>query len=81
MFGLFAFPAIFIIYESMFDMRRPWGIVAMGILVSTGVGASMGNLAGLALRTPIEILLVSYLVVGIVRMIPNKGDQYVALKP
>ncbi len=74
-FGLLAFPLIFIMYESMFDMSRPWGIIAMGLLVSKGVGSSMGGLVELVTRTPLEILFLSYLVVGIVRMIPGKADR------
>ena len=34
----------------------------------------MGAMAGLAIRTPVELLFLSYLIGGIVRMIPSKGD-------
>jgi hypothetical protein len=72
--ALFAVPAVVIIYESMFDISRPWGTVALGLLCTVGWGMSMGAMAGLAIRTPVELLFLSYLIGGIVRMIPSKGD-------
>jgi hypothetical protein len=72
--GMFIFPALLIIYDSIFDMRRPWGTVAMCPRCSVGWGMNVGGLMGMAIRTPIQILLLSYLLAGIVRMIPIKGD-------
>jgi hypothetical protein len=73
--AMVGFPLLFIIYESIFDMSRPWGTVALGVLCSRGWGMSIGGLSGMAIRTPIEIILLSYLLGGIVRMIPSRGDK------
>jgi hypothetical protein len=47
--GLFLFPALFIVYESIFDIRQPWGIVALGILCSR-IAAPLGAAITLAIR-------------------------------
>jgi hypothetical protein len=72
--SLFAFPAVFIIYESVFDIRKPWGIVATGGFCFYFAQVNVGGFIGLTLRTPIMIVLLSYLVGIAVRMIPVKGD-------
>jgi hypothetical protein len=68
--GLIVFPAVFILYESMFDIRKPWGIVATGGLCFQFAQVSLGGIIGLTIRVPISILLLSYLMGLIVRMIP-----------
>jgi hypothetical protein len=77
--SLLVIPAILILYESMFDIRRPWGIVAAGGFCFGFRETDMGKLLELVLRVPIAILLLSYIVGGIVRMIPVKGDEEIAL--
>jgi hypothetical protein len=76
--SLLIVPAIFVLYESMFDIGKPWGIVAAGGFCFVFVEADMGKLMGIALRAPIAILLLSYLFGMIVRMIPVKGAQRVS---
>jgi hypothetical protein len=71
----FGFPMVFIIYESMFDFSRPWGTVALGICLLTFAETSMLGLLHLILRTPLDVLLLSYLVVGLVKMVPMRGDR------
>jgi hypothetical protein len=66
---------VFIIYESMFDFSRPWGTVALGICLLTFAETSMLGLLHLILRTPLDVLLLSYLVVGLVKMVPMRGDR------
>jgi hypothetical protein len=73
--AMFLFPAVIIIYESIFDIRRPWGIVALGVLFTSGRETGIGGLLGVAIRAPIQLLLLSYLIGGIVRMIPMRGDR------
>jgi hypothetical protein len=73
--SLLVIPSVFILYESMFDLKKPWGIVAVGNLCFGLREADMGKLLALVIRAPIAILLVSYAVGGIVRMIPVKGDE------
>ena len=77
--SLLGFPTAFIIYESMFDIRRPWGIVAAGSFCFQFAQASTSGLIALAVRAPILILVLSYVVGVIVRMIPVKGDEWTAL--
>jgi hypothetical protein len=79
--SLIVFPVIFILYESMFDMGKPWGIVAAGGFCFVFVEADMGNLLGITLRAPIAIVLLSYLLGAVVRMIPVRGDEPVMLDP
>lgn len=73
--SLLVIPAVLILYESMFDIKRPWGIVAAGGFCFVFREADMGKLLGLIVRVPIAILLLSYIVGGIVSMIPVKGDE------
>ena len=78
---LIVFPAAYILYESLFDITRPWGTVALGVLCSTCYQASMGQMVGIMLRIPVEIVLLSYLTGWIIRMIPSRGDRSVRLEP
>ncbi len=74
--GLFVFPTLFIVYESIFDIRRPWGIVALGILGSRfGQAVTLGSVLTLLIRQPIELLLLSYLIGILVRVIPTRGSR------
>jgi hypothetical protein len=73
--GLIAFPTAFVVYESMFDMSRPWGTVALAIFCARLPGAILGSLAALTIRGSIELVLLSYVVGGFVRMIPTKGKS------
>jgi hypothetical protein len=65
----------------MFDMRRPWGMVATGAFCFQFAQVNMGGLLGLTLRAPIAILILSYAMGVIVRMIPVKGDLGAVLAP
>jgi len=77
--SLLGFPTAFILYESMFDIRKPWGIVAAGGFFYQFTQISMSGLIALTLRAPLAILAVSYLVGMIVRMIPIQGDEWFTL--
>lgn len=79
--SLLGVPAIFILYESMFDIGKPWGIVAAGGFCIVFAEADMGKLVGIALRAPIAIILLSYLLGASVKMIPVRGDAEVLLDP
>jgi hypothetical protein len=72
--GLFVFPSLFIVYESIFDIRRPWGIVALGTLGSH-IMAPLGAVITLAIREPIDLLLGSYLIGILVKVIPTRGSR------
>jgi hypothetical protein len=73
--ALIGFPTVFIIYESMFDMRKPWGIVAAGSFCFQFSQIGMSGILMLAVRSTTSILLLSYLMGALVRMIPVRGDQ------
>jgi hypothetical protein len=71
----------FIVYESIFDFSRPWGTVALGMLLLTFSETSFSGLLLLILRTPVYLVLLSYLVVGLVKMVPIRGDKATGLRP
>ena len=71
--GLIGFPTVFIVYESMFDIHKPWGIVATGAFCFQFAEVSMDGMLSLLVRAPAAIVLLSYAVGIIVRMIPVKG--------
>lgn len=77
--SLLGFPCTFILYESMFDIHRPWGIVAAGAFFVQFSQVSMSGLIALAVRAPLAILALSYVVGALVRMIPVKGDEWLTL--
>jgi hypothetical protein len=79
--GLICFPTTFIFYESMFNIRKPWGIVATGGFCVQFAQVSLGGLVGITLRVPFAILFLSYLVGVIVRMIPMRGDERALIQP
>lgn len=69
-------PWVFVLYDSMFEMSRPWGTVitlqvAMRIALS-GIGQL---LMGFLLIMPISILLVSWFTGWVARFIPLSGDK------
>lgn len=78
---LFLFPMAFIVYESVFDFSRPWGTVALGVLLVSFSETSFTGLLLLILRTPISLILLSYLVVGLVKMVPTRGEKAIGLRP
>lgn len=75
LFPLFAFPTLFIIIEGTFDIEKPWGTVALGFFLMTFSEVTMGRFAISMIRTPLQVLFISYLVVGLARMIPTKGGH------
>ncbi len=76
MYPLLVIPAIFVIYESMFDLSRPWGTVATVSLLGGISGGSMGiQLTGTMIKGPISILIISWCTAWFVRMIPTGGDR------
>jgi hypothetical protein len=71
-------PVCFILVDSMFDIRQPWGTVALGLYLAGFAESTMGWYFALIVRNPIMILVLSYLVATIVRMIPMRGDKAVS---
>jgi hypothetical protein len=80
-FPLLVMPAVFAIYESMFDIRKPWGTVATVLLGFGIAGGSMGGtITETLIKTPLYILILSSCAVWVVRMIPASGDRIVVIK-
>lgn len=73
--GLLAFPTTIVVYESLFDMSRPWGTVALGVFCTKLPGAPLGYLATMVFRDSVELVLLSYIIGGLVRMIPTKDSK------
>jgi hypothetical protein len=73
--GGLVFPGCFILYESLFDMRKPWGVVALSGFAYSLTEVAMGGLIPILTRTPLALIALSYVVGSIVSMLPVKGDQ------
>ena len=74
--AFFLIPAIFIVYESMFDASRPWGTVATFILLIGMAGGSLGSMIFETLiKAPLYIVGISLCAAWIVRLIPTGGDH------
>jgi hypothetical protein len=80
-FAFFALPAVFVVYESMFDMQKPWGTVATLYLLLGLTEGSMGQfMVNGMIKDPLYVLVLSWGADWIVRMIPATGDRYVTTK-
>ena len=77
--GGLVFPFCFVLYESLFDIRKPWGVVALSSVAYNFSEVSMGGMLQFLTRTPISLIALSYLVGGLLGMIPVRGDQRVEL--
>ena len=73
--GGLVFPGCFVLYESLFDLKRPWGVVALSSFAYSLTEISMGGMVQVLTRAPLAIVALSYVVGAIVSMIPVKGDQ------
>ncbi len=69
-------PWLFILYQSMFDMSRPWGtVVTLDIAMKIATFSIGQTLVGVLVVIPITILLVSWFMGWIARNIPLSGDK------
>jgi len=75
LFPLFCFPCVFIVYESIFNIDRPWGIVAFGSCLLTFGELMVGRFVPLVVRTPIYLIALSYVIGTVANMIPVRGDR------
>jgi len=77
-FPFLVWPALFVVYESIFDMRRPWGTVATALLLFGLTEGSMGNSVTESLiKSPAYVLILSWGATWIIKMIPVVGDRTV----
>jgi hypothetical protein len=80
-FPFLVWPAIFVIYESMFDMQRPWGTVATALFLFSLTEGSMGHsLTEVMVKEPAYILILSWGMTWIIKMIPVIGDRAVVTR-
>jgi hypothetical protein len=77
--GGLVFPGCFVLYESVFDLKKPWGVVALSSFAYGFYEVNMGGMIQMLVRTPIALIALSYVVGGLVAMIPVKGDQGVTM--
>jgi hypothetical protein len=73
--GGLVFPFCFVLYESLFDLKKPWGVVALGTFVSAFTEISMGGLVQIFTRTPLILIASSYIVGILMSFIPVKGAK------
>jgi len=80
-FAFLMLPAVLIVYESIFDMSKPWGTVAAVYLLIRFTEGSMGTIIlGSMIKDPLYILCLSWGSAWIVRMIPATGDSFMVGK-
>jgi hypothetical protein len=75
LFPILGFSAVFVVYESMFDFSRPWGLAAFATCALNFSEMSMWRVIPLVLRVPLTFLLLSYLVGIVGRVFAMKGDR------
>ncbi|HTX42880.1 MAG TPA: hypothetical protein VMD25_13675 [Acidobacteriaceae bacterium] len=62
-FPLLVIPAVFVVYDSMFDLSRPWGTVAVVTLIFEFIVASMGAMiSSVLIMTPVYLLAISWFI-------------------
>jgi hypothetical protein len=81
LFPLLCIPALFIVLESVFDWNKPWGTVAFGTCFLMFGEMTVMRYIPLIVRVPLIMVPLSYLIGGLVKMIPTKGDREVGLGP
>jgi hypothetical protein len=80
-FSFVVMPAIFVVYESIFDSARPWGTVATSMLGFGIAAGSMGaNITETLVKTPIYIIVISALASWIIKVAPVVGDRAVVAR-
>ncbi len=69
-------PTTYVVFDSMFDMSKPWGTVITVTLIFLTVGSSVGQLVVTSLlEIPIYTLLVSWFFGWITRYASLRGDR------
>jgi hypothetical protein len=81
LFPLICIPITFIVYESIFDISKPWGTVAFGAGVVAFGEFTTYRFFSVAFRLPLMLVLLSYLLVGLIKMVPMRGDRTPGWRP
>ncbi len=71
---------ICVIYESIFDISRPWGTVATVVLALSWGGPMGGQISEAMIKNPAYILIISWFAAWAIRMIPKTGDRKIGLR-
>ncbi len=70
-FPLLIIPAVFVVYDSVFDKDRPWGTVAVATILFQIIPASIGMMISTVLfRTPVYLLAISWFIGWAARVFP-----------
>ena len=70
-FPLLVIPAVFVVYDSIFDPSRPWGTVAVATVIFQIIPASIGSMIGSVLiMTPVYLLTISWFIGWAARVFP-----------
>jgi hypothetical protein len=73
---LIVLPLTFRVWESMFDISRPWGTVALTFCVMYLPEGGVGRLVGsMLIRVPIYLFLASWTIGMITSVIPTHGES------
>jgi len=75
LFPFLCFPIVFVVFESMFDLSRPWGTVALGMTMFAFGEFMLDRFLPLVIRTPLYLILLSYFVGWIAKIVPVEGDH------
>jgi hypothetical protein len=78
-FAFLVVPFVFIVFESVFDMRRPWGTVGAALFLFEFTEGAMGYRIS-DLKEPVYIVIISICMAWLVKMIPATGDRVVSLR-
>jgi hypothetical protein len=74
-------PLVFVVNESMFDITRPWGTVAVVLLILGISEGSMGaDVVVSMIKNPLYVIIISWCAMWVVRIIPAMGDRAVRLR-
>jgi hypothetical protein len=73
---LIVLPLTWRMFESIFDISRPWGTVALASCVMLMPEGGVGRLVAIMIiRLPIYLFLASWTIGIVTRMIPTRGDS------
>jgi hypothetical protein len=80
-FPFVVMPLVFVVNESMFDITRPWGTVAVVLLILGISEGSMGaDVVVSMIKNPLYVIIISWCAMWVVRIIPAMGDRAVRLR-
>ncbi len=75
-FPLLIIPAVFVVYDSMFDLTRPWGTVAVAtVIFGIIVGSIGGMISTVLIMTPVYLLAISWFIGWIAGALSLSSDR------